>query len=154
MRACFGLSEEQVSNQHDTVVKTFLKNHWHIIDEDGDNRNELKLFKVIKSKEVLWNSKELLIFGNLESFSCDWVNRRNFNSKIQRNFLPHPLYQMRLALDSMHQLYNFPNQLFELYNFKPRKYKFHFIGLRLYIARIISDIWLSTQLDGLKRFYF
>ena len=53
MRACFGLSEEQVSNQHDTVVKTFLKNHWHLIDEDGDNRNELKLLKVIKSKEVL-----------------------------------------------------------------------------------------------------
>ena len=141
MRACFGLSQEQVSNQHDTVVKTFLKNHWHLIDEDGDNRNELKLLKVIKSKEVLWNSKKLLIFGNFESFSCDWVNRRNFISKIQRNFLPHPLYHMRLALDSVYQLYNFPNQLFELYNFKPRKYKFYLLGLRLYIAGIISDIF-------------
>ena len=48
MRACFGLSEEQVSNQHDTVVKTFLKNHWHLIDEDGDNRNELKSLEALK----------------------------------------------------------------------------------------------------------
>ena len=51
MRACFGLSEEQVSNQHDTVVKTFLKNHWHLIDEDGDNRIELKSVRAFFQKE-------------------------------------------------------------------------------------------------------
>ena len=151
MRACFGLSEEQVSNQHDTVVKTFLKNHWHLIDEDGDNRNELKLFKVIKSKEVLWNSKEiLLIFGNLESFSCDWVDRRNFSSKIQRNFLPQHRNLMLSKLDSIYQMYNLPNQLFELYNFKPRKYKFYLWGLRLFIGHLKYSTHWSQKILFLK----
>ena len=61
MRACFGLSEEQVSNKHDTVVKTFLKNHWHLIDEDGDNRIELKLLRAFNLKEYTYYKKSFEI---------------------------------------------------------------------------------------------
>ena len=128
MRACFGLSEEQVSNQHDTVVKTFLKNHWHLIDEDGDNRNELKWLKIIKK---LMPSKISLKFKRiLECFSCDRVNRWNFS--------PQLLSLILLTLDLVSWLNNLLYEsAYELYHFKPRKYSMFYFRTQ----SIFRTVW-------------
>ena len=95
MRACFGLSEEQVSSQHDTVVKTFLKNHWHLIDEDGDNRNELKSLKSLCFFEIQTDS---WIMGIWSPFHV--IERTGeISAEIQRNFLPQFFNQKCLILN-------------------------------------------------------